>query len=399
MDPDHLEDLPLIAPSATALGRRNDGSSTLSVLSARAAQTQATRCHSDSGRLAASLRLDGARFQDSTRWPPILPPCVVLLESQPPEPRDLPAAASRDLRRRRKRRNEIYAARQPFRSLTIAAVALAAVTQLFAETDPVSRRMPVEPGSVETSSIAAKSAGPIADPGFETGSPNPFWTEASTNFGTPLCTVAGCGTGGGSGPRTGDWWAWFGGSASFEEGSVSQEVTFPAGATGLSFWLEVAVCAAGAGAGHFMEVTVDGTQVFLIDAASPLCGATGYVEQTIDVTAWAGGTHTLEFHSIIDGPTNTNFFVDDLAFVAPPGDLEAVWWFDFDGSDSSGNSHHATLEGAAIISPGVISGALDLRAGVRLTILSLLRLTFSIRGALHIPLACPEAGSCSQRGR
>lgn len=49
------------------------------------------------------------------------------------------------------------------------------------------------------------------DSGFEAGTPNPYWTEASINFGSPLCTVATCGSGGGTGPHTGSWWAWFGG--------------------------------------------------------------------------------------------------------------------------------------------------------------------------------------------
>lgn len=52
----------------------------------------------------------------------------------------------------------------------------------------------------------------VTDPSFEAGSPNPFWGESSTNLGTPLCSIAGCGDGGGTvGPRTGTFWAWFGG--------------------------------------------------------------------------------------------------------------------------------------------------------------------------------------------
>ena len=51
----------------------------------------------------------------------------------------------------------------------------------------------------------------LLDGGFEGGIPNPDWTEASIQFGTPLCTVAGCGPGGGSGPANGTVWSWFGG--------------------------------------------------------------------------------------------------------------------------------------------------------------------------------------------
>lgn len=37
------------------------------------------------------------------------------------------------------------------------------------------------------------------------------WTQTSTNFGTPLCTAAACGLGGGTGPHAGAGWCWFGG--------------------------------------------------------------------------------------------------------------------------------------------------------------------------------------------
>ena len=58
--------------------------------------------------------------------------------------------------------------------------------------------------------VESEMANVVQDGGFEAGTPNPFWTEASTNFGTPLCDEAGCGNGGGTSfPLTGSWWAWF----------------------------------------------------------------------------------------------------------------------------------------------------------------------------------------------
>ena len=157
----------------------------------------------------------------------------------------------------------------------------------------------------------------IQDGGFEDGTPNGFWTEASTNFGTPVCDVPSCGSGGGSGPHAGTFWTWFGGTASNEEGSMTQSVTFPAaGPASLTFFLEVPVCDPGSGADDFMEVTVDGTQVFLVTAASPLCGSAAYSLQSVDVSAWAdGGAHTVEFHSITTGQI-VNFFVDDVSMTS-----------------------------------------------------------------------------------
>ncbi|HLF87885.1 MAG TPA: FixG Ig-like domain-containing protein, partial [Anaerolineales bacterium] len=160
----------------------------------------------------------------------------------------------------------------------------------------------------------------VGDGGFETGTPNSVWNEASTNFGTPICDST-CGFGGGTGPHGGSWWAWFGGIAAYEEGSVSQNVTIPNGAASLSFWLEVPVaCDSSA---DYLEVLLDSNQVFLVDGSSALCRVVGYTLQTVDIGAYAdGGMHTLEFHSEVFG-TNfgvTNFFVDDISIdvTGPP---------------------------------------------------------------------------------
>ncbi len=157
----------------------------------------------------------------------------------------------------------------------------------------------------------------IADGSFETGSPNAFWTEYSTNFGTPLCTVASCGTGMGTGPRTGDWWAWFGGIAAYEEGYVYQSVTITPGHPVLSFWLETYTCDSAA---DYLEVLVDGTQVFSVNGANPACGVLGYTLKTVDLSAYAdGGVHEVRFYSEIFGTNGngTNFFVDDIALDDP----------------------------------------------------------------------------------
>jgi uncharacterized repeat protein (TIGR01451 family) len=171
--------------------------------------------------------------------------------------------------------------------------------------------------SGNSSSTAVNGGGNIvADPSFEAGTPNPIWTEASTNFGTPLCTVALCGTGTGTGPRTGLWWSWFGGIAAFEDGSVSQGLTIPTGTTDLTFWLEAIVCASPA---DFIEVNIDGNQVFVADGSAAFCGVLGYHQETVDISAFAdGGIHTLEFHSTTFGSGNTNFFVDDIEIQSAP---------------------------------------------------------------------------------
>ena len=159
----------------------------------------------------------------------------------------------------------------------------------------------------------------VADPSFEAGTPNPSWTEASTNFGTPLCDAGSCGTGGGTtGPNTGAWWAWFGGTAGFEEGSVSQSVTIPAAATTLDFELWIGACDTTA---DFVEATLDGNQVF--NANCVLNG--GYTLQQVDLATAPGGpyndggSHALAFHSITNGAAASNFSVDDVAIAGGAG--------------------------------------------------------------------------------
>ncbi|HNB51723.1 MAG TPA: hypothetical protein PK530_07260, partial [Anaerolineales bacterium] len=155
----------------------------------------------------------------------------------------------------------------------------------------------------------------VGDGGFETGTPNAVWSEYSTNFNTPICDVGGCGAGGGTGPHTGNWWAWFGGiGGTYEEGSITQTVTIPSGSASLTFWLEVPVVCDSTS--DYMAVLIDGNQVYQVDGSSALCGVVGYSLQTVDISAYAdGGSHNLEFYSETFSTNSavTNFFVDDVA--------------------------------------------------------------------------------------
>jgi hypothetical protein len=158
----------------------------------------------------------------------------------------------------------------------------------------------------------------VADCGFEAGAGGGAWTEASTNFGTPICDVGSCGTGGAPiGPNSGSFWTWFGGIGAFEEGSVSQSITIPAATTGtLTFFVMAPVCSGDVP--DFVEATLDGTSVWSIDATNAICGTnTAYTPISVDVSSYAdGGSHTLAFHSVVNGVSGTtNFFVDDIDLV------------------------------------------------------------------------------------
>jgi len=151
----------------------------------------------------------------------------------------------------------------------------------------------------------------ISDPSFEAGSPNPFWTEASTNFGTPLCTVDSCG---GGASVTGDWFIWFGGVMSLEVGSVEQEITIPMDATFLTLQANWAVITGTNPEMDTFTVSIDGAEEYSASGADGIAG--GYMEVQIDVSAYADDMpHTLLIESTTQGDELTSIFVDDIALV------------------------------------------------------------------------------------
>jgi len=221
---------------------------------------------------------------------------------------------------------------------------------------------PTASGQAAAPTVSLANA--VQDGSFEAGSPSPVWEESSTNFGTPLCDL-GCGAGGGTGPLTGDWWAWLGGfPIGYEASALTQTVTIPAGATALTFYLEQPNCDSAA---DYLAVLLDGQEVFRADGSSPACGTIGYALQTIDVSVYAdGAAHTLAFHSetFATNGTPTNFFVDDVS-IAPPSACDTpteIAWLDatpISGTTTSGaaSTVNVTLD-ATGLSGGVYAASL-----------------------------------------
>lgn len=160
---------------------------------------------------------------------------------------------------------------------------------------------------------APNPPGVISDPGFEAGTPNPFWIETSINFPSPICDAGSCGTGGGTGPADGSYWAWFGGAYVHEEASLSQSVVIPSTETQLTFEIEVSRCDS---VSDYFEVLVDGTQELRIDGSDPRCGTIGYSSQSVDISAYADdGVHNIELHTKTYSNNGgfSSFFIDDIA--------------------------------------------------------------------------------------
>jgi subtilisin family serine protease len=159
----------------------------------------------------------------------------------------------------------------------------------------------------------------LADTGFEATDPvtfdNPVWESTSSTFGSALCNEAFCGLGGGAaGPRTGGFWAWLGGTASQEIGTVTQAVTIPAGADRfVNYWLRIGAV----GAGAEMTVSVDGT--ILETVVEPGVAENVYAQRSVDVSAFAdGGSHTLTFEYSSPGGDSSNFNLDDVTLECSP---------------------------------------------------------------------------------
>jgi M6 family metalloprotease-like protein len=166
---------------------------------------------------------------------------------------------------------------------------------------------------------ASGSSNLLQDPSFEAYSPNPYWTETSTNFGTPLCTIGACGDGGGSvGPHTGSVWGWFGGVAADEIASLSQTVTIPAGTAYLEFYLWIGGADAGSDADDVFNALIDDVIVFSANATQT-SSYSSYTLVSIDVSSYADdGTHTIMFESSTTTQV-VNFNLDDVALISTTG--------------------------------------------------------------------------------
>jgi hypothetical protein len=162
----------------------------------------------------------------------------------------------------------------------------------------------------------------LADPGLEAtaanGQSNPSWTSTSTNFGAVFCSTAICPNDGSNpAPRSGTFYAWFGGVAAAETSTLAQTVTMPAGAPRfLNFFLRRA--RVGAPADSSLVVRVDGTPVATFD--EPAAAEAAYVSRSIDLSAFAtGASRQIRFeYTNPAGAGVSNFLVDDIRIECTP---------------------------------------------------------------------------------
>lgn len=144
----------------------------------------------------------------------------------------------------------------------------------------------------------------VANGGFESGSTP--WTASSG-----VITNAS-----GQPARTGSYKAWLNGYGSTRTESLSQSVSLPAGCATytLSFWLHIDT-AETTSSTAYDRLTVQAGSTTLA-TYSNLNAATGYVQRSLNVAAFAGQAVTLRFTGTEDSSLQTTFVIDDVTLQA-----------------------------------------------------------------------------------
>lgn len=248
----------------------------------------------------------------------------------------------------------------------------------------------------------------VQDGSFEatvSGGTNAYWQQSSTNFGVVLCSVAACGTGGGTaGPRTGTFWGWFGGinaANPSETAMMTQTVVItPGSAATLNFWLRI-----GASSNRptdYFRVTLDGTEVFSVTAMMSATYAS-YQPVSIDVGAFATGTpHVLRFHAFIPTGGNTNYSLDDVSLGVADCVPNAIAWLSttpVSGTVVAGGSAALNVVFNSMgVMPGVYSGRLCLVSNASAISFSSIPVTMTVPGysvKMHVPVPTLTGGAGS----
>ncbi|WP_045697023.1 protease pro-enzyme activation domain-containing protein [Streptomyces rubellomurinus] len=141
----------------------------------------------------------------------------------------------------------------------------------------------------------------INNGGFETGTASP-WTASSGVVDNSSSQAA----------HSGSWKAWLNGYGSAHTDTLSQTVTVPTGCASatLTFWLHIDTAETGSTAYDKLTLQANSTT---LKTWSNVNAAAGYVQQTVDLTSFAGQTVTLKFTGTEDSSQQTSFVIDDVA--------------------------------------------------------------------------------------
>ncbi len=141
----------------------------------------------------------------------------------------------------------------------------------------------------------------LGNAGFESGSTS--WTATSGVITTSSGQAA----------RTGSYKAWLDGYGSTHTDTLSQSVTIPSGCTNTTFTFYLHIDTAETTTStQYDKLTVTAGSTTLA-TYSNLDAASGYVQKSLSLGAYAGSTVTLKFTGVEDSSLQTSFVVDDTA--------------------------------------------------------------------------------------
>jgi hypothetical protein len=149
----------------------------------------------------------------------------------------------------------------------------------------------------------------LGNPGFETGTAAPWSASAgiiNNNSSEPA--------------RSGSWDTWLDGYGSAHADTLAQTVTLPTGCSGysLSFWLHIDTAETSTTAYDNLTLQVlggAGTVLATPATYSNRDAAAGYVQHSVDLSAYAGQTVTVKFTGTEDYTKQTSFVLDDTALT------------------------------------------------------------------------------------
>lgn len=182
-----------------------------------------------------------------------------------------------------------------------------------------------------TASACAVNAS-VVNGGFETGTANApptGWTDTDTFFGFSRCSLAVCGNSVNStGPATGSFYIWFGGSPFAQTAVLSQNAVLEASAGLLLFDLWTGLTIGNAS----LSFSIDSTTLFTVTQANAATYAGGYSTVSIPLGAFANGSSHTILWNYSDAATtsvaNTNWSLDNVRLapsaVPEPGSLALV---------------------------------------------------------------------------
>jgi hypothetical protein len=148
----------------------------------------------------------------------------------------------------------------------------------------------------------------LGNPGFETGTASP-WTATSGVIADSSSEP----------PHAGSWDAWLDGYGTATTDTLAQTVTLPSGCAtySLSFWLHIDTAETTTSTAYdTLKVQVlnsSGTVLATLATFSNLNHASGYLQHTYSLSAYAGQVITLKFTGAEDYEYQTSFVIDDTS--------------------------------------------------------------------------------------